>query len=84
MFNNLFKNLKLMAKNNKNKPDEVVEETTNETPTETTETAKVAVERELTQEVLDKAIESFKSENPDKNWDEVDQQTRWDYLEKAY
>ncbi len=73
-----------MAKNNKNKPDEVVEETTNETPTETTETAKVAVERELTQEVLDKAIESFKSENPDKNWDEVDQQTRWDYLEKAY
>lgn len=41
-------------------------------------------DRELTKEVLAKAIASFETENPGKQWEEVDQDTRWNYLDKAY
>ncbi len=40
--------------------------------------------KELTESVLEKAISKFKEENPYKSWEEVDQETRWSYLEKSY
>lgn len=39
---------------------------------------------ELTEQVLEKAISNFKSENPEKVWEEVSQEVRWSYLDKAY
>ena len=38
---------------------------------------------ELTEKILEQAIENFKLENPDKVWEEVSQEMRWDYIAKA-
>ncbi len=42
------------------------------------------MERELTQKVLDKAIELFKVDNPDYNWEDVKQEDRWHYINIAH
>lgn len=88
IFDKFFK-LKPMPEEN-NSPE------TNDTQTESVETttpaadsrikteSEIKSDRELTKEVLAKAISLFNTDNPGKVWEDVDQQTRWDYIDKAY
>lgn len=41
-------------------------------------------ERELTQEVLELAQSNFATDNPNSTWESVEQQVRWDYIDKAH
>lgn len=78
-----------MTNENENVSSEITSEETNsanavEFKTDNVKPQSTTPNRELTQAVLEKAIAIFKSENPDETWEEVDQETRWKYLDQAY
>lgn len=82
---NKIKKIKSMINNDSVSP----EETNNDAPTspveqtETTKEESVNLSPELTLDILNSAIAKFESENPDKKWDDITQEERWDYIKQT-